>query len=317
MLADATDRGICDGVTNDRLQRWDARLQRTQASLSKKPAVLLLSRTITAAAEHDASQRAAGVAYYSLLSLFPLLLALIAVFGYFLPSYKIQEELLVFVGKNLPGAADIVRKNIVSIIDLRGAVGVLSIGGLLWGATAVFGAVSTAIRRAWDIHRGRPFYIQKASELGMVLSTGVLFLLSLGASTIITILRGIFHVPVADPVLIEMGSRVAAFLLLLAVFLILYKLIPNTKTHWRYVWPGALLAAVFFEIARTLFIYYLEHFASYQLIYGSIASIIVLLIWIYYSAYIMILGAEFSFQYSRMRCPAATDVAPPAKEGHL
>jgi membrane protein len=290
----------------DRIKRWDASLQKAQVRLLKMPAVLLLSRIITAAGEHDVSQRAAGVAYYALLSLFPLLLALIAAFGYILPSFKLQDELLLLVGKNLPGATDIVRKNIVSIVDLRGAVGVLSIVGLFWGATAIFGAVSTAIRRAWEIRKGRPFYIQKAGELGMVLSTGILFLLSLGASTILAILRGIFHVPVADQILIEVGSRLVAFLLLLAVFLILYKLIPNTKTHWRYVWPGALLAAILFEGARMLFIYYLEHFANYQLVYGSIASIIVLLIWIYYSAYIMILGAEFSSQYSRMSSPVTT-----------
>ena len=73
------------------------------------------------------------------------------------------------------------------------------------------------------------------------------------------------------------------------------------QTYWRHIWPGALLAAVLFELARTLLIFYLENFANYQLVYGSIASIIVLLVWIYYSAFIMILGAEFTYQYGRMR----------------
>ena len=98
-----------------------------------------------------------------------------------------------------------------------------------------------------------------------------------------------------------MGSRLAAFLLILAVFLLIYKLLPNTKTYWRYIWPGALTAAILFEIARTLFIFYLEHYANYQLIYGSIASVIILLVWVYYSAFIMVLGAEFTYQYSHMR----------------
>ena len=101
--------------------------------------------------------------------------------------------------------------------------------------------------------------------------------------------------------IVNVGSRVVAFLLIMAVFLLLYKSVPNTKTYWRYVWPGAFLAAVFFEMARTLLVLYIENYANYQLIYGSIASIIVLLVWIYYSAFIMILGAEFTFQYGRMR----------------
>jgi membrane protein len=170
----------------------------------------------------------------------------------------------------------------------------------------MFSAVSRAINRAWDIRRYRPFYIRKPRELGMVFGIGLLFLLSLGASAIILILRRVLNLPAADLIIVNVGSWLVAFLLILAVFLLLYKLIPNTRTYWRYVWPGALLAAILFEIARTLFVFYLENFANYQLIYGSISSIIVLLVWIYYSAFIMILGAEFTFQYGHIRHSVTT-----------
>ena len=140
----------------------------------------------------------------------------------------------------------------------------------------------------------------------MALGTGILFLLSLGASAIISIVRSGFGLPAEKLMVVGVGSRLVAFLLILAVFLLFYKLIPNTRTYWRPVWPGALLAAILFEIARTLFLFYLENFANYQLIYGSIASIIVLLVWIYYSAFIMILGAEFSFQYGCVHNSATT-----------
>jgi membrane protein len=287
----------------NQIKRLNVRLQRAKDRLLKIPLVQLISRTAEELDNIDAAYKAAGVAYYAILSIFPLLLGLIAVFGFFLPSVNLQEELLKFVGKNLPGATDILRQNIVSIVELRGAMGVLSIVVLFWSASAMFSAISLAINRAWDIRRYRTFFIRKASELGMALSTGILFLLSLGASALISILRGVFDSPL---IIVEVGSRLVAFLLILAVFLLLYKLIPNTKTYWRYVWPGALLAAILFEIARTLFVFYLENFTNYQLIYGSIASIIVLLVWIYYSAFIMILGAEFTFQYGRMRYSVTT-----------
>ena len=285
----------------NRIKRLNARFQRVKGCLLKIPAVQLISRTAEGSGNHDATQRAAGVAYYAILSIFPLLLGLIALFGFFLPSVNLQDELLKFVGNNIPGAIDILRQNIMSIMRLRSTLGVLSIVGLFWSASAMFGAISLAINRAWDIRRDRPFYIRKASELGMAFGTGFLFLLSLGASAIISVLRRVLNLPAADLIIVNVGSRLVAFLLMLAVFLLLYKLIPNTKTYWRYIWPGALLAAILFEIARTLFVFYLENFANYQLIYGSIASIIILLIWIYYSAFIMILGAEFTSQYARMR----------------
>ncbi|MDO8491166.1 MAG: YihY/virulence factor BrkB family protein [Dehalococcoidia bacterium] len=290
----------------NQIKRLNTRLQRIKYRLLKIPAVQLISRTAEGSSNHDALQRAAGVAYYAILSIFPLLLGLIALFGFILPSVNLQDELLRFAGKNFPGATDILNQNIVSIVKLRGAMGLLSIVVLFWGASALFSAINLAINRAWDIRQDRPFFISKVRELGMALSVGILFLLSLVAGAIIAILRGVFDLPAAKLMIVDVGSRLVAFLLILAVFLLLYKLIPNTRTYWRYVWPGALLAAILFEIARTSFVFYLETFANYQLIYGSIASIIALLVWIYYSAFIMILGAAFTFQYGRMRYPAAT-----------
>jgi len=287
----------------NQIKLLNARLQRVKERLLKIPVMQLISLTIKESGNHDATQRAAGVAYYAILSIFPLLLGLVAIFGFFLPSVNLQDELLQFVGKNLPGATDILNQNIVNIIRLRGIVGVLSIVVLFWSGSTMFSAITLAINRAWCIRRYRHFFIRKASDLGMVLGTGILFLLSMGASAIITILNRLLKLPADDLIIVNAGGRLVAFLLMLAVFLLLYKFIPNTKTRWRNIWPGALLTAILFEIARTLFIFYLANFANYQLIYGSIASIIVLLVWIYYSAFILILGAEFTFQYGRMNYP--------------
>src|SRR4030043_651539 len=103
----------------NQIKRLKARLQRAKDRLLKIPVVQLISRTAEGAGNHDATQRAAGVAYYAFLSIFPLLLGLIAVFGFFLPSVNLQDELLKFVAKNLPGATDVIRQNITSIIKLR------------------------------------------------------------------------------------------------------------------------------------------------------------------------------------------------------
>ena len=285
---------------------WKANLQKTKAYLLKVSVVQFIARTAEESGNHDAGQRAAGVAYYAIISIFPLLLGLIAVFGFFLPSLNLQDQLLKFVGNNIPGATDILKDNIANVIKLRGVMSILSIVILFWSASALFSSISLAINRAWNVIRHRNFFIRKASELGMVFGTGILFLLSLGASSIITIMHGVLNLPTTSLVMVYVSTKLAAFLLIFLVFLLLYKFIPNTKTYWRGVWPGALLVALLFELARTLFIFYLDNIANYQLIYGSITSIIVLLVWIYYSSLIMILGAEFTFQYSLMRYPVTT-----------
>ena len=93
----------------------------------------------------------------------------------------------------------------------------------------------------------------------------------------------------------------SSFVLTLAVFLLIYKFMPNTRTYWRYIWPGAVVGAVLFEAAKNLFIVYLSRFASFENVYGSLTPVIVLLLWAYISALILILGAELSSEYGRMR----------------
>ena len=289
------------------IQNRKISLQKIKNSLLKIPLVEIIAGTIQESGKHDVGQRAAGVAYYAIISIFPLLLGLIAVFGFFLPSINVQNSLLNFVGNNIPGASNILKENIDGIIRLRGVMSIVSIVILFWGASALFGSISLAINRAWNINKNRHFFIRKTSEIGMVFGTGILFLLSLGTSTFVTFLGNSLNLPDRNTALVYISAKLIAFLLMLAIFLLLYKFVPNTKTSWRDIWPGALLAAIFFEIARALFIFYLEHFANYQVIYGTVSSIVILMVWIYYSAFILILGAEFTFQYSHLRNSVTVD----------
>jgi len=279
--------------------RASNRLQTIKGRLLDVPAVQLIVRTVQELGDDDATHMAAGVAYYAILSLFPLLLGLLAIFGMFLPSEAVQGELFDFFERNLPGASDVVERNIEEVVRLRGVIGLVGLVLLFWSASAMFGALARSINRAWDIHRDRPFHIRKLRDIAMALGTGVLFVLSVGATAVFSILQGM-DLPVVGTAA-DSGARFLGFLFSLAIFLLLYKFMPNTKTFWRYVWPGALLAAILFEVAKTLFVLYLGNFASYESVYGSVGSVIALLVWIYISAFILILGAEFSAEYGRMR----------------
>lgn len=268
--------------------------------------VRLTVRTVKELGEDDASHMAAGVAYYATLSLFPLLLGLIAIFSLFLSSESIQAELFDFFEQNIPGATDVLEQNIESVIQFRGAIGAVGLVLLFWSASAMFGAISRSINRVWDIHKDRPFYIRKLRDLSMALGTGILFIMSLGATSAFSVLSNLGS-PLAATAA-DIGARLLAFLFSIGIFMVLYKFIPNTKTYWRYVWPGALLAGVLFEVAKTGFVFYLDHFAKYESVYGNVASVIILLFWIYISAFILILGAEFSAEYGRLRVGAARGV---------
>ena len=256
--------------------------------------------------EDDASHMAASVSYYAVLSLFPLVLALSAIIGWVAGSESRQDQLIDYIVDNLPGSEQFVRDSVEGIDRFRATLGVVAVLGLIWSASAVFGSITRVVNRAWDVRENPPFYKNKPRQLAMALGVGTLFVVSITSTgvlqwatsieidgqTIRSILGG-----QAFAILL----RLPALLISFAIFLAIYKYLPNTRTYWRYIWPGALLAGVLFELGKNLFLWYLETFAQFEQLYGNVASVIVLMVWIYFCAFILILGAEFSSEYGRIK----------------
>lgn len=270
------------------------------------PAVRLMVRTVKELSDDDGTHMAAGVAYYAILSLFPLAIGLIFVLSFILESDTAEAELLEFFQTYLPGASATLGDNIKAVEGVRGFLGALSVVGMFWSASAAFGAISRAVNRAWDVHQDPPFYINKLRHLIMAMSVGLLFLMSIGITTALHVLAGvdvpgIGRLTFLDHDGLRVVSRLLPFVFTLMIFLMIYKFVPNTTTHWRYVLPGAVLAAAFFEVGKNLFVHYLDNYVDYDKVYGSMGSIIALLVWTYISALVLIIGAEFSSEYGRMR----------------
>ncbi len=268
--------------------------------------VELTIRVAREMSEDDLTHMAAGVAYYALFSLFPLVIGMITVFSYFLEPEQIQANISSAIGGFLPGSEQFVQDNIEGILNIRSALGLFSFLGLLWSGSAMMGALDRAINRAWDIHNDRPFYIGKPRHILMVISVGIMFPISMSSAAVVRTAQELpnLNFPVVGFVIDNMGYIILqgmSFVLMLVIFLMMYKMVPNTKTYWRYVWPGALVAAVLFETSKNLFILYLESFASYQNVYGSVAPVIVLLFWAYVSSFIVLMGAELCSEYERLK----------------
>lgn len=270
--------------------------------------VILAWRVLKELGDAEATHLAAGVAYYALLSLFPLILGLLAIVGIVLTSEESQRGLLEFVTINLPGSKGFVEQNVGEVVHFRGALGIGAIIGLLWTASIGFGAVARAVNRAWGIRRNRPFYIAKPLHILMALAVGGLFLVSTFATSAIEVLtdpKRDLGIPVQEFFLAlglgHLALRMVPWGINIFIFIMIYRFAPNCKTYWRYVWPGAVVAAILFELAKGLFLWYLDNIAIYSQVYGSVASVIVLMLWIYVSALILILGAQISSEYSRLQ----------------
>ncbi len=260
------------------------------------PVLGLFVRTVEKALQDGAKDAAASIAYFSFFSLFPLLLALVVGATFLFEPLDMQARLDDFLSQSLPGSAELVGEILEGVIRLRGSVGLLSVLALLWSASAAFGAASRAINRAWQTTTDTPFYVSRLGYVAICLAVSLLFFLSAGVTAVAELVVGLNQswldtLGISDW-LTRSGARLLSFAFLFSMFALLYKVMPRAQTRWSEIWPGALFAAVLVEGAKYLFVRYLEDVANLEAVYGSLSSVIVLLLWLYLTAWILVLGAE-------------------------
>lgn len=273
-------------------QTLKAQAARFMVALEKNQAFRFLQRLLRKWGEDDAGDRAGAIAFYAFVSIFPLLLGVISILGFFLPDQDIRNAVSEAIVQILPGSVEFIEQTLESVIELRGSNGILSIVGLIWTGSNLFAALRRASNRAWGLKYERNFIIGKIRDLAMVLGTGLLLLLSMALTNAINLVDEANFGPFYP--LLAFGSLLIGFLLTLAVFAILNRYQPNKPVSWRFTWPGALLSTVLFQAGTYIFVFYLSNFADYQSIYGPLGSVIVLLIWIYASAVILLLGVAIN-----------------------
>ena len=259
--------------------------------------VRIVVGTVEELGRDDASHLAAGVAYFAILSLFPLLLGFISLAGLFLPSEAVQQAILEFVEANLPITTDIIVDNIDSIIESRGALGIYSLLALLWTSSNMFTAIGVALNRSCGVCERRPFYLRKPRDILFSLAAGFLFLVSGVLPTVFTLLPDV-EIPVFGSAA-NVAWLIVGSILTWVVFTVLYTYLPTARSAWRHIWPGALLATVLFEALRYVFINFVSESSRNELIYGTINSAIALMIWIYLSALVLLIGSVFNGQLRR------------------
>ena len=274
--------------------------------LGRTMPVRLAVRVVQELGDDDATHMAASVSYYAILSLFPLVLGLSAIIGMVANSPERQAQVIEFIVDYLPGSEAFVRESVSGVVKFRAAFGVASFLSLLWAGSAVFGSITRAVNRAWDVSKDPPFYKNKPRQLAMAAGVSVLFFFSVGITAVFQWGTSI-HIGGAnlEEILggftVSVVLRAPAFLVSFIVFAIIYKILPNTRTYWKYIWLGAVIAGVLFEGGKNLFLWYLDNFAKYDQVYGGVASVIVLMVWAYFSAFILILGAEIASEYGRLK----------------
>jgi membrane protein len=249
---------------------------------------------------------AASIAYYALLSLFPFFLLAFALLGRSTADVNNRNEVLTFVLRYFPAQFDFITKQLDAFRSEGATIGVAGLVALIWGALGVFGAITTAVNYAWGVEKQRSFWKHKLVSFVMLLFAGLILLVALVliSATQVVSSSGFAEVVEVFPwlgVMRGFAVRHATTLLFIAVVGLIYYFVPNAKVRFRDVWIGALITGLLWKGALEGFSWYMRDMTRFTRVNGSIAAVVVFLVWVYLQAVILLYGAEFTAAYARLR----------------
>lgn len=260
---------------------------------------------------------AASLSFFGVLSLVPLLLVALAALGFLVQDpHQAVLQLQHLIENLLPGAkakqaaAQLlqqaqIEKQLDTLMRTRGITGIIGIASLVWAALQIVLNAATSMSAAWGGEETRGWLKLRLIALGVLIGAGALFLLSLLPSSGPDFVRRL-HIPWLGlpehlPWYVDLAFTLVALALNMAMFAVMYRFLPNAPVTWRQAFAGGAVAGALWELAKQGFSLYLARFANYDKMYGSLGGLVILIVWIYYSAIVLLLGAQVAKLYADVK----------------
>ncbi len=261
---------------------------------------------------------ASSIAFFALLSFFPFLLLTLAWLGSFTDNEADRKVILDFVLRYFPRQFDFITAQLEAF-RLRQTV--LGVGGtllMIWAALGVFGAVTTAINYAWRVERQFSYLKHKLVSFLMLVAAGLLMLAGLLLLSVRTVVDASWfasrfalghELDLLRSVVVEWATT----LMFIVVVGLIFYFVPNAKVRFRDVWPGAVVTGVLWRLALKAFGWYVRDLSRFS-VHGSLAAVVVFLLWVYLSAVILLYGVEYTVAYARLLRGRPEDAPPLSPE---
>ena len=261
--------------------------------------------------EDECPLKAAAMAFFGLLSIFPLLLAAVSILATTLAGNTVAlAGFQTFVEQFFPGQTghdvSYAMKNAVDKIaggTNATTISILALASLVWSGRAYFATLAETLNSIWPRSKPRTFWQSQLVLWSTFAAAGVLWLLSTLATIAISVIGRILdYLPPSflhRLPLVDIASRISSWMLTVVMFWLIYRFLPNVEgaRRRRIIWGAALLAALFWEVAKWGFAKFLGNLNRYEATYGSVAGVVLTLMWIYVSSLIILLGAETAAAY--------------------
>lgn len=269
----------------------------------------IAKRTFQEFGKDNGTLMGAAVAFYLLLSLVPLALVGIAILGWVLGDRQAETQVFSFLKSYFPAQFTMLKGLVLQVKEARGTIGLVGIGTLLLTASGGFTTLETAINVTWNAPK-RNFIISKLFALGMMMLIGTLLVLSLGVTAIV---NWAGHIAALGWLAHSVVAHVLAFLISIAVttamFTFIYKFFPNMKSRWKPALLSGFITAVLWEIFKQGYAWFsTSRWGDRSATYGAAAGFVGLVVWIFYSTSLVLLGAELTWILNG--CPSAEKKKP-------
>ena len=266
----------------------------------------------------DNLTHAASIAYYALLSMFPFALLGFALIGRVTADAQNRAAVLQFVLRYFPEQFAFITTQLDAFRDSTVTIGLAGTAALIWGALGFFGAISTAVNYAWGVEKTRSYWWHKLFSFLMLLVAGALLVaatLLVSASQIVgtTWFASVLSQFPGLVVLRGIALRNATTLMFILVVGLIFYFVPNARVRFRDVWIGAFLTGGLWKGALFGLGWYMRDMNRFTQVNGSIAAVVVFLVWVYVQAAILLYGVHFTAAYARLRSglPEGLPAAPP------
>jgi len=297
------------------MQRFRLFLQNRLAFDSKMTWYRFLEKFVDKITDNDTSERSTSVAFNLILAVFPFIIFLFTLVPY-IPIENLDNQVMDFLKRVLPATTyDTVKTTILDIIN-RPRGGVLSFGFLLAGYAATSGMVSlmSAFNSSHQTGEGRSFLKTRMIAVGLTFTLTVALFLAVAVLVIGGLVSDYLrHFQIFDNLifytLIDLGRYLLVFLVFVLAIAVIYRFGPDVNMKWNFITPGSLVASVLIVLTTLGFSYYVSNFGSYNKLYGSIGTLIVLMIWTNLVCLLLILGFEMNITLYNLEGDKDPDVA--------
>jgi membrane protein len=249
---------------------------------------------------------ASSIAYYALLSLFPFFLLAFSILGSVTADEADRTRILDFVLRYFPRQFEFVTTQLDALQQARLRLGIAGSLLMIWAAMGVFGAITSAINHAWGVEKQPSYFKHKLIAFIMLVAASLLLLGGLLLVSAVNVIEAKWFAVVLTrtpglAVMQHLAVRWASTVVFIFVVGLIFYFVPNAKVRFRDVWVGAVLTGLLWRGALFAFSWYVRDMTRFSNIHGSIAAVVVFLVWVYTSAVLLLFGVEVTAANARLR----------------